>query len=563
MTVDQQAHSAPAEPAATDAPAEPGAPVRARRRRDLRRPGMPRAVWVVTAAWTALLLGWSLVLPTLRSADEPSQIGAAMAWDQTHEWPGFKELMGWRQTTAARLPANWVGYPQLVAGEANYRDQRPSYAELAPAEFGSKINNLGQHPPGYYVLVGTIDGLLPDSIAFDLESWLLRLVNIMLMAPLPLVIAATTRRLTDRRAVVIAASLAPLAIPQLGALGMAVNNDNLLTITTAVVMLGAVTVAQGDLRTRTAVWTGLALAVALLTKAWAMLFVPVVVLAYLIAFARARDWRRSATGLVTAGATAALGGWWWIANLLRYGSLQPAGHLNRLPEPLVGSEVWRKFFDEAVVLLPSRFWAALSIKPADATAVADLDVQPFSLWLTLGLSVLAVAAAAVVLIRRRTFGARRADGWLLVLPFPLIMFALLHSTWELYLATAAPRGLQGRYLFAAVCGMAVAGALGLGSLLPRAWLRWYPTVLAAGALTFSAAAMVKALDFHYAGGSMLERLGALGNWAPLPPVLTVLVLAAVPCAGIALLVVLVREGLRDRNAARALRDEPVEALVAA
>ncbi|WHP18354.1 DUF2142 domain-containing protein [Cellulomonas sp. ES6] len=533
---------------------------RARREAERRPPArpepLPRAVWAVTATWFAVLLCWSVLLPTFRSADEPSHVGASLAWEQTREWPGFKELYAWAQTDAAEELARRDGYPALLRGDAVPRADRPSFDELAPPGFGPELSNMGQHPPGYYVLLGVVTAALPDSTPYDLEVWVLRLLNVLALTPLPLLAAATARALTRNRAVIVTAALAPLAVPQLGALGAAVNNDNLLVATCATVTLGAVLASRGDLRLRTAVWTGLALAVGLLTKAWALLFVPVVVLAYVIGWRRTRSPGRAAAALVTAGATAALGGWWWIANLLRYGTLQPAGHLRRLAEPLEAAEAWPRYAHDAFVLMVSRFWAALSIKPGDAASVSEASVQPYPLWFTTTLSVLALAAVAVVLVRRRTWDARRVDGWLLVTPFVLNVLILLQSTWTLYLATGAPRGLQGRYLFPTLTGMAVAAALGATALLPRTWVSRLPVVLGCAALAFTGSAMLKVLDFHWAGSGLLGRLAALGAWSPLPPALTVLVLAAVPVCGAGLVVALVRVA---RPTASAVAAEPAPA----
>ncbi|WHP18343.1 DUF2142 domain-containing protein [Cellulomonas sp. ES6] len=506
---------------------------------------LPRTVGLVTAVWVAVLLAWTVVLPAFRSADEASHIGAAMSWEHTHEWPGFKKLYAWRQINPALGPAQWRGYPQLDGATASLRDERPSFDELGPAQSSSWINNLGQHPPGYYMVIGVATGVLPDSTPYDLEAWVLRLLNVLMMAPLPFVLALAARALTDQRAVVLTASLMPLAIPQLAALGAAVNNDNLLTIACAVVTLGAVLVARGDLRARTGVWTGLALAVGLLTKAWALLFVPVVVLAYVVALVRTRDLRRSLTGLVAAGAAAGLGGWWWIASLLRYGTLQPAGHVDHLPVPLEAADAWRTYVHDATVLVVSRFWAALSIRTPPDVPAADPSAQPYPLWLTGGLSVLALLLAAVVLVRRRTFGAGRADGLLLVTPFVLNVAVLVESTWGLYLATGVPRGLQGRYLFTSVAGLAVAAALGLGVLVRGRARRWLPLAVGAGALAFTASAMLKALEFHWAGDSLLDRIASLGAWSPLVAPVTGAILVAVPVCSIALLVALARPGRTD------------------
>ena len=56
----------------------------------------------------------------------------------------------------------------------------------------------------------------------------MRLIDVALVAALPLMIFTVVRRITGRRRLADAASFLPLAIPQLAALGGSVSNDALV-----------------------------------------------------------------------------------------------------------------------------------------------------------------------------------------------------------------------------------------------------------------------------------------------------------------------------------------------
>ena len=81
-----------------------------------------------------------------------------------------------------------------------------------------------------------------------------------------------------------------VGLPMLTATGGVLNNDDLLTLLGAVATLLLVTVARGDGSRRTALALGAVLAAALLTKAFAVVFLPVVPLAYWVRTSSASGW---------------------------------------------------------------------------------------------------------------------------------------------------------------------------------------------------------------------------------------------------------------------------------
>lgn len=504
---------------------------------------------VICGLWVALLLAWTVLLPTYRSADEVAHVSAAIAFGATHSWPGYKRLHHADQVVdtleAAGIRTNpgpgQDRYYPLPADGAQPRDSRQPFVQPGEAVTLGHVNPIGQHPPGYYAILALVDKVLPAGTPYTVTVWVFRLVSVLLMAPLPWLLAAVTRRLgADPPGVVLAAAV-PFLIPQLGALGGSVNNDSLVIVACAVLAWLCTRIATGDLRWRTAVGAGLVLAVALLAKAWGLVFVPVLVAAYAIAAARGRTWRGPLVRLVTVGALSLLGAWWWLRNLLVFGKLQPAGHAARLDVPLGIGDVLGPYVRTAVDLIPLRFWATLSIKPG----------QPFPTALTWALSLALLTAMALFVVRRRSYLATRADALLLVAPFVLCLAVLVSEGLELYRVFGSPKGMQGRYLYAGLAGIAAALGLGVMATVPARFRGAVATAVALGGTVLVGFSVARVLDFHYAGETWGERLLALTAWSPLPPALTSLVLGL---GGIAVLALPVVVGL----AVRAASPSPVD-----
>lgn len=480
---------------------------------------LPRAVVVLTALWVASLVLWSVLLPTFRSADESRHVSAAYYLLETGDWPGFQQMPQLPWVIDATPPGD-PGYQPLPADvpagtAASFVERRDAPGALSEGP----VNTIGQHPPLYYWLLGKVIAASPQDVPAAATVWTLRLANVALLAPLPLLLAYGARRLGGSGPAVTTAAALPLAIPQLGALGGAVNNDNLLIAAAAATTVLCVSVLTGDLRRRTAVLTGLTLALALLSKAFALALVPLVVLSYLIAGRRHGQLRPALSGLGLAAAVAALGGWWWVGNLLRYGTLQPAGHASPLEDgPLGVIEALPGYASEAATLIPMRFWATLSIKRGDLP-------PPFPFWMTTILFVLLIAAlvAIPVLTRRYPMGLRALDATVLVLPFFAALLLVIEGTWGLYRETGIARGLQGRYLYVGLAGALLVLALAL-SRISRRSERFMPIVVTVAGLTFLAVSMRKVLGFHWAdrNSTFADGVAALRAWSPVPDAILLL-----------------------------------------
>jgi hypothetical protein len=160
-----------------------------------------------------------------------------------------------------------------------------------------------------------------DAWPFDRFASLLRLFDVLLLAPLPLLAYAVARRLGGEEQAGVAAAAFPLAIPELSHFGGIVNNDDLLILLFGVCTLLLVGVMTGDLTVRTAVLTGVAGASPCSRRGSRSCPGGPAGVPHLPA--RRGNGRSIAGRLGIVTVTAFAFGGWWLRNLVVYGTLQP------------------------------------------------------------------------------------------------------------------------------------------------------------------------------------------------------------------------------------------------
>lgn len=476
---------------------------------------VPMIVWWITALHVGLLLAYSILLPTYRAPDEPQHVDLARvvsedlrypAWDDRDLSPGVERSFP--------LVDFSDGSRHLTTDAALPKDQRPSIDDLEEPPRPTSVNQLPQHPPLYYLVAGGAERLVEVATgdpSFDLETWLYRLVSVLCVAPLPLIIWHVSRLLRTPTAVGVAATLVPLAVPQLTHIGSAVNNDNLMLLAFWLLTPVVLRLAGGDLRPRTGVLAGVITGVGLLTKGFAMVM-PLWVLAGLVVALR-RGGRARLQAAVGAGAVCglcalAVGGWWWLRNLVLYGQIAPSRFDELLPPSDDVNVRWGNFFQAWAYRTTRRFWGDFG-------------------WFDVALPTLAFAAASVVCVVGLAMACARRDrvaetpvGDRLLLAAPLLLLVVLQLAVALngYLETGQMPGMQGRYWFGALAGIAVVVALGLANLRPSS-VRLLPLALFTGAAAMQGVA-VWTLVHHYwgapTGTPLTDRFRAVVAWAPLP-----------------------------------------------
>ncbi|MBN2177213.1 MAG: DUF2142 domain-containing protein [Demequinaceae bacterium] len=486
--------------------------------------GLPRTVWAATAFFGASLLFWTVTIPMFRGPDEADHVSAALSWADGHEWPGYMEMPLLDSVINARMVSGFHWYtdppvlrPSLAAADAAEVRVSMPFDELGEGD-SRQVNKAAQHPPLYSMIVGSMHAAT-GGLPWDGEMWFFRLLSVLLVWPLPLLAAAIARRLGASRPVVIASALAVCAVPQLGVVGGSVNNDNLLNGAGAWVMLGLVVILTGDLRKRTAAWVGLASAVALLAKAWALPLVAVVALAYVVEGERRRERRKAASSLAVYCGVSMLGGWWWIRNLLVYGSVQPSGHSLPLPEPLPLGESVKRVSERFLGTFPSRFWATLSIKTGGENA--------YPLWIPTVLILVLAVLLVIAFVRSRWVGMNPSTLALVLVPTLLSLVIMVVEATRFTMRTGIPSGIQGRYLYGSITVIGVVAVLGLSTVVRRSEL--LPAIVGGFAVAFTVASVLRAISFHYGEARWSNPVTAFPDllaWSPVPSAVVIAFLVA-------------------------------------
>jgi hypothetical protein len=110
-------------------------------------------------------------------------------------------------------------------------------------------------------------------------------------------------------------------------------------------------------------------------------------------------------------------------------------------------------------------------------------------------------------------------------PFVALVLQVFAVTWREYARSGVPeRGLQGRYFFPGVVGLAALAAIGAAAVLKPAAQRWLPVGLLAGGVLLHARAIHSVLSWHWNGAAdgSFAALGSAAAWAPWPAALVIL-----------------------------------------
>jgi 4-amino-4-deoxy-L-arabinose transferase-like glycosyltransferase len=508
----------------------------------------PAAVWLLAGMQVLLAVGWALLVPVYRAPDEPQHTDLALALSRGEDYPSAFDRRISAQITATSALGNLSadGAPQpdralrYEAQAAAPRTARPSFAGAARDEPTEFRNQMPQHPPAYYLLAAQVFAALPEATSWDLQVVIVRLVGALLVAPLPLLAWATAAALVGDPRVALTAAAVPVAIPQLAHIAGAVNNDPLLVLASAVTTAAVARVLAGDLRLRVAAVAGLAAGVALYTKGFALVLPPWIALACAVPVWRAapgrRPWQRAlaSAALATAAATA-VGGWWWVRNVLIYGTVQPTAFA--APDAPAGfvPEVgfWAQLAFSRLVL---RFWGQFGWLEA-----------PLPWALVWGLFALVAGAVAVALcVPRWPAKHRHAELAVLLAPLLLLLAIVLPGAWTIYARTGGPAGLQGRYLYPGLVGLATVAAVGAVLLGRRRGARWLPLgVLAAAGLLHGFAALLVLRHWYGPPDPVLQAAWrGLLAWSPLPPAGILVVVVATLLTGLAAAVALAAGAVR-------------------
>ena len=488
----------------------------------------PAAVGCATAVLGLLVLLWSVAVPLYRAVDEPQHLSTVLrlAAGAGYPPPGSARL---RPEVAASYR-----YADFPGGDARtfvpprvVRKSPPVYPSFraleslpVPADQVGQVDQMTQHPPLWSLLAAAEVRLLGlRDVPADVAVVVLRVLQGLLLLPLPLLVWRAARRLGASQEAAAAAGFLPLLAPQVLHIGASVTDGDLLLLEFAVVTPLLLGVAQGRGSTRRAVGIGLVVAAALLTKAFGLLLPGCVLLAYVVGAARgvrAVAWRPLLTAL---GLPAVLAGWWYALRLVTTGSLQPSGypagvrslmadHLSpgRAVEVFVGSVLKTSWRDLGWLETPGSFVGALAV------------------WL-------AVTALVVATISRRV--APRAVVVVALAPFVLLVGLICALEVSTFVHLHAVYGAQGRYLFPGLAGVAGVAAVAISG--PGVLATATRVALPVGCLVAQAFGLRLAARYFWAGGRP-----AVLAWSPIPGPALALAAGLVVAAGVTAAVLVAR-----------------------
>jgi hypothetical protein len=250
---------------------------------------------------------------------------------------------------------------------------------------------------------------------------------------------------------------------------------------------------------------------------------------------------------------------WWVRNLVLYKTVQVNGYgaaasarLDLLQGATPGQHPFEIWWTRFKAWYESRFWSGLGL----------LDQNGLSVPLYRTLTVIVIVGVILALVYG--FGRGRGDRpaiVVLALPVLLITGVVVYGALSEYLRTGVSGGIQGRYAYPAIPGLAALVAVGYGRAAGR-FARYLPIAALLGALAvqFVAARGVFFglwLPVPWTGGGRLARYDAalhnLAAWSPWPVGVTY---AAFVAAGVLIAVAVVAVVLPGQAAALRHRLRP-------
>ena len=478
------------------------------------------AVTLVVVLATVVLAGvltmWACVTPDYRAPDEPLHVSTTLrlAYDHSYPAPGDARIFRPVKASFADVGFGGIGLNTIV-GLAPLEHPTPAQlghqtmSQLGAANTSPvtpyDYDQMTQHPPGYYAIMAVAARAFHVIDKTPRTALLiLRLCSALLLLPLPFLTYRIARALGVLPLGAAAASFLPAGLPQFTHIGGSVNNDALTVTLGAAVTWLALEVVVRDRVRPWAVGLGVAMSALLLTKGIALPVLVVPFLAFCVR-ARQRSLRATLPDALIAGALMLPGLAWWMANIIRFGKLQPDGYphsyTSLIPNGKLSFGGWLHGFFPAM----SRSFFS---------DIGWLEAPPPAL-VTVALTGVLLVLVVIGVVRARE---RRALVLLAQLSWLMPLVAILVTSHAAWAREHQLQGVQGRYLFVGVAALAATIAV---AVRPSASTE-ISARRAAGyaalpllALVTAGLGLAAAISHFYVGTGLRGQLGTFSAWSPL------------------------------------------------
>lgn len=459
---------------------------------------------ILTVAAVSLLVVHASVFPPFRAPDEAAHVDRVLQLAETPT-DAFSSLrlLG-EDVLAAEVATGFTGPPSELPplGLRPAQADKP-FAELERLPNPPELRNqMTQHPPTYYAIVGLVlRGWQSNPNTLLSDVMLLRLLSGLGVVVLPSLAYVTCQRLGGARKECLLSGIACLSVPMLYHIGGAVNNDAWLSASFSIVVLQAVERLRSrhsPLWARGTCWTG-TIAATMWLKGFGLAVVPFVLLAEII---RVRRHGVDVGGLVATILGVGGGAAWRLRNLVVEGTLQPT-HAS-LPVASAGfSPDWSWWVPFGIDRVVGRFW----VEP-DVAQDFFLGEPVAGILLTV-----ALGAGSFVMWRCK----KRSEMLLLLLPTMGCVAIMVYGAATYYAETGAPFGLHGRYVYP---GLTVLSALAGRSvaLVAERYRQSTLDLCLLLALGYQLVVAYAALTFYWGverRGPILGAVEALRGWVPM------------------------------------------------
>ncbi len=409
-------------------------------------------LWVIVIAGLALAAGYAIGVTPWNAPDEPAHYNYVKYVATTGELPVLK-------------PGDW---------NSALLDKLKS-AKFPPSESIDSIRYESWQPPLFYLLASPIydaTARLPLEQRVDA----LRLLSVAISGVTVLLIFLAVRKVfPGELPLQLAVAGFAAFLPMRSAIAGSIDNDALAEMVSTLILLQLIWIISSGFGTRRAIFLGITLGAALLTKATIYEFVPLaVVVAALSPLAKGKGgnnrWRLLG---ITVGVAAVISGWWFIRNAMVYGGVdifgaarhdqvvvgQPrTGQVNAAALSYLGTTLFKSFWGQfgwMGVLIDERLYFVLEI----VTGVAVFGLLLF-FW-------------RVVVSKGLLSPQQRA--YLALMGAAIVLVLAVLGYYNLTFVQA-----QGRYLFPAILPIALFLMLGLRELMAPVHMKLLLTLSVGG-----------------------------------------------------------------------------------